>query len=261
MGKEHAMKLTRVSVHDPAVEGFSNDPRAVLTVEYENHYDVVGGWPGHGYLDLSKMEASYYYGQGDQFNKIAGEVLTMMLQDFDKGSPELRPAANKRIWVVWRLPLHVPLYEPSELVQFMVYDVERCTSKQTMNMHNKGAFTHKLDHPDGDGTLLVNGWSGRASVFNSTGIAPHHVMEVDLVEGGSAQSGFCAPVNWLAREVRRVTNGLYQVEEGVERTGGYPAYRVYRDLQLAADRTSNGHIDWRPLAPATTTGRYHYPEA
>lgn len=208
-------------IKDPALQGYSNTPRLSISVEPDLHDEV---WTDLGYIDFSKMAPKYYFGRGDQFNEMSGDALAEMLENIPQAQ-----LAGRHIWVVWELQLETTWHSTGRvpLVHFQLYHAHEC-----LNKTGHGALAHKIDVDRSSPLTLVNGWTSRSSVFNSTGIMQQHFTEVDLVTRRSntprTMDQICLPVDFVERAVKRTAKGFYELRSFTEKVTGFKSYAVMR---------------------------------
>lgn len=205
------MRLRKAVLDDPALRGYSNSPELRLRV----------------FLDADIYTTEFYFGQGDQFNKMAPSNLEAILRG--------RAGAlhNKAVWSVQRMVLKDASLQgdPVELVTFTYFEASKCIVRT-----GHGALTAWVS----DTLTLVNGWSSRANVFNQTGIVPQHVTEVALYDGtDSTEATFvmraCAPVSWVDQQVQYITAGFYRLYEGTEPSDRIRGYWINRSDKKSLD--------------------------
>lgn len=174
------------TLDDPAIRGFSNNP--VLTVnvmDAEEFYST-----GH---------TDYYVGRegSDQYNLWSGEVLGTGLERY----PELFEGKSLYVVRTWDF-VNQYLQDQFRLLQVQYYNL-------APKAHSVGALKHTLP----DGYKLTGGWSSNSAHFNRTGISALHVTEVYVGTPEGPEGLYFAPVEFVRREVGRITGGFYALRE------------------------------------------------
>ena len=191
------MRTAGIKLTDPALRGYSNPPR--LTIDVEVNQADFKAW-------------TFYVGRGDQFNEMSPNNLQALVEGY--------LIDNKEIWAVSRVDLVGLGTYVTTLHQFMMFQGVSCNDPDIKG----GALQVKVN----DELTLINGWSSRSDVFNTTGIYPLHVMEVELnnVATGTPYGTAVAPVEWVDRQVRYITAGFYAVY--FTRKDGRKSYTIAR---------------------------------
>ena len=179
----------KTEVYDYAKGAFSNKPDILL-------------YPGSDSVLLGPFwDEAYYFGRtgSDQFNLIDCHALEAVLKS--------RPAEGLEGFEIW--VVKSCLENNIEYIQFTLYHADTCLTWA------KGRSWTCKTKPLTKDTRLVNGWSSRASVFNTTGIRSLHYMEVTLVEGEQYQFAN-APVRWVEQQLQGSGWSLKQAQRGTE---------------------------------------------